>query len=250
MNKKMRFLPLLLIGLVMAQPSVAMAATPCTFATAWEKALTGKMLSDSEVDMVGGSVVGSTFVVGSCLIIYAIRKTIKLHRDLKKGIQEHDNDLVSQRVVQVMQGSLSNYIWTALYNNNHEALKILLEHGAKPNQAHTFWNGTALCVALTRNDFESAHLLLDHGALSRIVNVRGISPMFYAYKNEEITQKMRSKIEEQEIKVANSYNKRYCKEPLVEATQKKPSLIARLKNRYISLLKHNISAFKRKKEAA
>ncbi len=250
MNKKMRFLPLLLAGLLITQPSVAVAATPYTFATAWGKALTGKMLSTPEAAIVEYSVVGSAFVVGSYLIIYAIRKTVKLHLDLIEGIQEHDNGLVSQRVVQVVRGSLSDYIWTALYNNNHEALKFLLEKGAKPDQAYTIWNGSALCVALLRNDFESAHLLLDHGANPLISNSRGCRPMFYAYKNEEVAQKMRSKVEERENKMANYYNKRYCKKPLVDPAQKKPSLIARLKNHYISALNHSISAFKRKKEAA
>jgi len=108
---------------------------------------------------------------------------------------------------------LKKYVWIALYNNNHEALKILLEYGVYPDK-WTLRNGTPLCVALVRNDFESAHLLLDHGADPDCwSNIRGFRPLFYAYKDPLIAKKMREKIEMRERQQADRYNKHYCKQP-------------------------------------
>lgn len=218
MNKKIQILPLLLAGLFMAQPSFVSACTPCEFAQAWRKALTCRARSYSEEGIINGSLTLVGVTVGIALCISAIKSMTQIYRDIRKGIEEHDNDLVQKIAARMMPSALGDYLWNALYNGNHEAMKILLERGAKPD-TYLWGHGTPLCVALTRDDFKAAHILLDHGADPLKSNHRGVRPIDYAYKNEELAQKMRNKVEEQERRAADQLDKHYSKKPAEDAAK-------------------------------
>lgn len=201
MHTNKRFLSLL--ALLLAQP-VTMGAfsvcnAPCAFVSAWYKAVTCRALSRSDCALVTRSAAVTIMAVPFCSLIYAAVSLHKLDVGLRKAIQEHKNEQVRHLVPRKMKINLGVLLWTALDNNNNEALKILLEHGAAPDTTLNILKGTPLCVAMKRNNFEAAHLLLDHGA-----DPEGGS--FYAYKNEAIAQKIQRKIEEKKQQAKTAYS--------------------------------------------
>lgn len=182
------------------------------------------MLSSTEGKIIKGTAVAALLGTPLSLMGYGHYLISKLNAALIKGIQEHDTALVRQIVPRMKITSLGKYIWYALYNDNIESLRLLLERGASPDQTTGlyFRHGTTpLCTAMTLDKFEAAHLLLEYGANPAALNARGVSPLFYAYKNKEVAEKMRKKLrlDERESKAqierhwAHSLNKHLRKQP-------------------------------------
>lgn len=252
MNKKMRFLPLALVSLLAAQSSPIRGATLFgalgAVGTAWYKGVTCKALSPIENDICKVSLGVATVAVVMMPMISALRKLIKLHRDMKTAIQDHNQELVEQIATLIARESLGRYTWCALFNRNHEALKFMLERGANPHTPHmisAFFLEIPLNAALARDDFESAHLLLDYGANPAQFNTKGIAPIHYAYKDEALAQKMRQKMEESAKKDMERLEILYCKQP------PKPSRIRERFARMRAHISQRLAAvFRRKKEEA
>ncbi len=256
MNKKMRFLTLLLVGLCMAQPSPVSAISPLgaaqAFGGAWYRVLTCRALRSHPTDdefIIKTSIGVAIIAIPIIIMVKTIRKAIKIGLDMKKGIQEQDHDLVSQTAPLMMKNNCTVNIGYALYNDNPKALQALLEHNADPNiPIITLWpfrSDLALCIALARNDFESAHLLLDYGANPTERNSQGVAPIHYCYKDEKLAQKMRTKMEDRAKKDMEAAEKLYRKQPPSSSR-----LLERLTNMKLRIHQRFSTAFRHKNEEA
>ncbi len=237
MNKHTRFSNIILIAFLLSLvPSFADAVPGGPFFTAWHRALTRRSLSNSQAQMVVLSSMGS-FVAGSIVgFISSIRSMEKLQIAASKAIKEHDNDFVRENVSRFLVSTKETLLWSALQSKNYEAMRIILESGVSADlfrKEGVHAGFTPLLVALVLDDFEGAHLLLDYKANPAVKNIRGVSALDYAYKNEELAKRMRTRVEEIEKERLSTLGKWHCK--LVPNTEaKKPSLITRIKQKLFS----------------
>ena len=82
-----------------------------------------------------------------------------------------------------ISGGLRTPLMWAAYSNHVPMVRILLEHGADPNQSTYF--GSPLSHACWNDGFEAAELLIDHGAnVNARDAVAGFTPLHWAAGNE------------------------------------------------------------------
>ena len=202
-----------------------------TFGVSWKKFVTGKSLDRTQVAVIKGSCIISVGAIFVSMMIGSLVALVKIERDFARAIQTHDNEAVRHNIQRVMQSARGLFVWYAIYNKNHEALKILLDCGAKPDHYVFGIFRSPLCVALARDDFESAHLLLDHGA-DPLFQLGGIRALDYAYKNEELAKKMRDKVSEKEANHIAKFEGTFCNKH--ESDTNNVSFFARIKRNMAS----------------
>jgi ankyrin repeat protein len=89
------------------------------------------------------------------------------------------------RATDLAAGIRTPLMWAA-YHNDVRMVRLLLEHGADPNQATYF--GNPLSQACWNDGFEAADLLLDHGAnVNARDAVADLTPLHWAAGNETLS---------------------------------------------------------------
>lgn len=76
-------------------------------------------------------------------------------------------------------------LFDAIYKNNFEIIKLLLDYGADPNLKDKKGN-TPIDIAIENESNEIIKLLLDHGANKDMKNLEGVTPLGKAIINDDV----------------------------------------------------------------
>jgi ankyrin repeat protein len=111
------------------------------------------------------------------------RETVQLLLDA--GAKAGDFPKLDDRgVSNLATGSRTSLMWAA-YHNDVRMVRLLLDHGADPNQSTYF--GTPLSQACWNDGFEAADVLIDRGAnVNARDAVAGFTPLHWAAGNETL----------------------------------------------------------------
>lgn len=215
MKKQSFFNRIILLGLLMAYaPSASAMNAVKAFGTSWHRFVTGKTLSNQQSSIVRRSASLACTVAYGYAVIDTLVSLYKIQRDMIKGIEEHNNDLVRRTIPKIsFKNNQGDYILRAICNNNYEALEMLLQNAFNPDQFSIYSARiTPLCFALAHDDFKAAHILLDHGANPLCSNITTIKPLDFSYKNEAIAQKMQQSVEKLAKELVDKKAPQFCVE--------------------------------------